>query len=105
MLGTAAPSISRYSGATPSHSRSPVPASSSITSSSDVFRFNARKLEILRSVLIVHRLHPTENRISFQQLCLPRGQKLSIPPGKASTILLGPHNIFLKKTSTAAPNP
>jgi len=91
MLNTDAPSISRYFGANPSHSRSPVPASSSITSSNEVFRFNARKPEILRSAPIVCILHSTDNRISFQKLCLPRGQEGSTQPGKAWTILPEPY--------------
>src|SRR6185295_16417505 len=43
MTSTPAPRVSRYLGAKPSQSRSPVPASTSATSSSTVLRRSARK--------------------------------------------------------------
>src|SRR4051812_18800227 len=55
MISTVAPSVSKYLGANPSHSFSPVPASSSITSSNEVLRFNARKLVSLSNPFMLSR--------------------------------------------------
>src|SRR4030095_14270322 len=48
MTSTPAPRVSRYLGAKPSQSRSPVPASTSATSSNPVLRRRARKSAMLR---------------------------------------------------------
>ena len=56
MMNMPPPIVSIYSGAKPSQSFSPVPASTNATSSSDVFRRSARNSEIFCSALTFPKL-------------------------------------------------